>query len=149
MINDFETCWSGWSLCPEVTVATNWREFKLRGEGSHKSWRSSRDAEMPRPLPDCLPEPGYQPTSRPLFLAALWRHLSHLAGTQLSCDQNCFGGGRPTSIKNCERRINIILLLDAPGLVKPWEREEGRVVEKMFCCYCSSDSLCKLITLPT
>ena len=99
--------------------------------------------------PTACPSPVASLCSRPLFLAALWRHLSHLAGTQLSCDQNCFGGGRPTSIKNCERRINIILLLDAPGLVKPWEREEGRVVERMFCCYCSSDSLCKLITLPT
>ena len=43
------------------------------------------------------------------------------------------------SLKNCRQPGNLVM-----------RGEEERVGgERMFCCYCSSDSLCKLITLPT
>ena len=102
------------SLLPQTGESSSSEAKDLTSLGGAREMQRCRGL-----CPTACPSPVASLCPRPLFLAALWRHLSHLAGTQLSCDQNCFGGGRPMSIKNCERRINIILLPDAPGLVKP------------------------------
>ena len=90
------------SLLPQTGESSSSEAKDLTSLGGAREMQRCRGL-----CPTACPSPVASLCPRPLFLAALWRHLSHLAGTQLSCDQNCFGGGRPMSIKNCERRINI------------------------------------------
>ena len=99
-----------------------------------------------------LPAGGFASAASGLLRRQVGGKETTCEPTQLSFGQNTNGGIRPTSKKAC---IGVHTFVVPEKLWAAWraghERRGGGGLggERMFCCYCSSDSLCKLITLPT